>query len=104
MARFDFTPLFTHYPDVIAQMPPLFSSHEFILELAKQHQTEYVSALYAYRDTLHVDTPAPFQVVHGILAAKLKEFSHLVALVRTDLPSKDIFGQPSHCAEWQKVT
>ena len=58
MGTHDFTPLFDHYPEVIAQLPPTFDSHEFILHLAQQHQPEYIDALCAYRDTLgHLKRP-----------------------------------------------
>lgn len=103
MAKFDFSVLYDQYPAIISQMPPIYDSHQFILELARQNQAEYVRALYAYRDAVHVGTPAPFQFVHSALAAKLKDFPELVEHVRSDKQSTDIFGQPNWCAEWRKV-
>jgi hypothetical protein len=103
MANYDFSELCCHYPEVIADMPEVFGSHEFILELAKRYQKPYVEALYAYRDSAHVDSPSPFQFVHTILAQKLRDFPHLVEYVRRGRQSKDIFGTSSYCAEWRKV-
>jgi len=83
-------------------MPTIFSSHELILRLAQQNQPQYIEALYSYRSTLHRGTPAPFMIVHGILAQHLKEYSHIVEQIRTDASSQDIFGQASECSEWRK--
>ena len=38
----DFDELYAQYSAVIAQMPETFTSHEFILELARQHQAIYI--------------------------------------------------------------
>ncbi len=103
MPKFDFSVLYDKYPEVISQMPPIFDSHQFILKLAHQNQVEYVIALYAYRDSAHIDSPSPFQFVHQRLSTKLYDFPELVALIRTSKPSKDIFGQNSGCDEWRKV-
>ena len=102
MAKHDFSALRAHYPEIIAQMPAVFTSHQFILALAQQYQAEYVRALYAYIDTLHIQTPAPFQFVHAKLSMLLHEFPQLVQLVRDDAPSKDIFVNSNECAEWRK--
>jgi hypothetical protein len=103
MTKFDFSVLYDQYPAIISQMPPVFDSHHFILELARQNQVAYVRALHAYLDPIGDDTPAPFQVVHGILAKKLNDFPDLVKLVRFDKPSIDIFGNSNGCAEWRKL-
>lgn len=103
MAKHDFSTLYSRYPEVIAQMPDIFDSHKFILELARQNQVAYIEALYAYRDSVHVGTHAPFQFVHSALATKLNDFPELVELVRTDKPSTNIFGISNECAEWRKV-
>jgi len=71
MPEHDFSALYVHYPSIIAQMGEVFTSHKFILELARQHQDLYVDALYAYRDSLREGRPVPFQIVHGILAKHL---------------------------------
>ena len=104
MAKFDFSFLYDQYPAIISQMPPVFDSHQFILELARQNQVEYVKALHAYLDPEGGEAPTPFQAVHGILAKKLSHLPHWVELVRLDKPSQDIFGSPSECAEWRRVS
>lgn len=104
MAKFDFSALYGQYPAVISQMPQVFDSHQFILELARQNQVEYVKALYAYLDPAAGEAPTPFQAVHGILAKKLSHLPHWVELIRPNKPSPDIFGTPSECAEWRRVS
>ena len=54
MANFDFSIFDEQYPIIIRQMPPVFGSHQFILELAQQNQAMYVRALYEYRNSVHV--------------------------------------------------
>ena len=103
MPRHDFSALRSHYPEIIAQMPTEFNSHQFILTLAQKHQAEYVGALYDYKDSLHLHTPAPFQFVHARLSMMLHEFPQFVEIVRDDAPSLDIFGNRNQCAEWRKV-
>ena len=102
MPKHDFSPLFDHYPAIIAQMPTTFTSHQFILRLAQQHQVPYIEALYSYRDSMHGKKPAPFRTVHGILSQHLNAYSELVAR-REDVPSVDIFGQTNECAQWKKL-
>jgi len=104
MAIFDFSKLYARYPAIIAQMPAVFDSHQFILELARQNQIDYIKALYAYRGALHDETPAPFQVVHRILATRLNHFPELVRIVKTRRPSRDIFGNPNNCSVWRKLS
>lgn len=99
----DFSALDKHYPAIIAQMPERFTSHQFILELARQHQKLYIEALYSYRDHKHRNVPAPFLMVHGILAQRLLNFPELVEQIRKDAPSKNIFGEDSTCSNWQKL-
>lgn len=85
------------FPEAIARMPgPEFTSHQFILALARDYQRLYVEALYAYREN-----EAPFQTLHGRLSAGLNRFKDLVDR-REDVESVDIFGQPGRCASWQK--
>jgi len=102
MAIDDFDPLFSHYPEIIAEMPPVFSSHEFILFLARRYQSLYIGVLFVYRQQTGNLPPAPFKVVHGILAKHLHAFPSLVAPdgVRR---SPDIFLRPNTCARWRRL-
>lgn len=99
----DFSPLFEHYEGVIAEMPAVFTSHQFILRLAQRHQPEYIEALHAYRNTLRDGRPAPFMNVHRVLALQLQECPGLVSQVASNVPSRDIFGTDNTCAQWRKV-
>ncbi|MCL4250303.1 MAG: hypothetical protein KJ065_19290 [Anaerolineae bacterium] len=85
-----------HYPEIIARMGKRFSSHEFILELAHEHQGLYVKALAQY-----ADHKAPFQAVHGQLAKALAKFDTLVYYIGEE-PSTNIFGRSSDAAVWGK--
>ena len=102
MSEHDFSSMFEHYPELIVQMPDTFTSHEFILHLARRYQGLYVRALYAYRRLPTPENTTPFQIVHGILAKHLNDFPGLVRYIR-HVPSTDIFKQDETCAEWQKV-
>ena len=42
MSAHDFDTLYAEYPDLIAQMPAVFTSHQFILRLAQQNQALYI--------------------------------------------------------------
>lgn len=103
MSEHDFRDLYAQYPLVIQQMPVTFTSHDFILELARQNQHAYVEALYTYRNHEYRGVPAPFMNVHRILAQHLSHFPDMVSLINERVPSEDIFNQPSDCAKWQKV-
>jgi hypothetical protein len=103
VSNHDFEPLVAQYPVIIAQMPSAFSAHEFILRLAQQNQGLYAEALYAYKDSQVKGAPAPFMIVHGILARRLGDFQQLVRQDGT-IKSKDIFGRKDdHCSRWQRV-
>lgn len=102
MADHDFTLLYDKYPGIIAQMPHEFTSHQFILRLARQEQKLYIEALYDYRDSLHKGEEAPFMKVHGILSQRLLDLPNLVARVG-QVSSTDIFGQSNNCALWRRV-
>ena len=97
MTQDDLSPLFAQYPEVIAQMDRVFSSHQFILALARQHQGLYIDALHSYGGA-----PDPFRTVHAMLAKHLTQYPTLVRYVR-QAPSTDIFGQRGHCAEWERL-
>lgn len=92
-----FTSLFLQYPGVLAQMPRVFTSHEFILRLAQENQGLYTEALSTYREA-----DAPFRIVHSILARHLRAYREAVQCIGL-VPSPDIFGNPNRCAQWQKV-
>ena len=102
MALHDFNAIFGHYPELILGMPNIFTSHQFILNLARQHQALYIEALYAYRDIPNPQHSTPFKTVHGILAKQLNAFSQLAAHIG-EVESIDIFTQENRCAQWQKV-
>ena len=102
MSNHDFIPLIAQYRGVIAQMPPVFGAHEFILQLAQQNQRLYVEALYAYKDSPAQGTPTPFMIVHGRLAKSLGDFPDLIKYEGT-MASKDIFGHDNGCSQWRKV-
>ncbi len=102
MAEHNFEPVFEHYPELIAQMGNIFTSHKFILHLARQHQTLYITALYAYIDLPNPRHPTPFKTVHGILAKHLNAYPNLVTHIG-DAESEDIFTNENTCAQWQKV-
>jgi hypothetical protein len=97
---YDFSTLYEQYPSLIAQMDNRFNSHQFILELARQHQKEYIEALYHFRDT-----DAPFMNLHGVLSRHFNALPHLVKRVGDSSPaeSQDIFGRKQGCALWEKV-
>lgn len=103
MAKFDFSKLYAEYPVVISQMGQHFTSHEFILELARQNQVAYIEALHTYRRILRGGKPAPFMIVHGILARHLASYPRLIMEVNAGVPSKDIFGQDNAASLWRKV-
>lgn len=95
MSKHDFSELFEQYPTIIRQMGTRFTSHQFILELARQCQKLYVEALYSYRDD------APFQAVHHQLARLLGKCP-LVERDGVESHSHDIFGIPQGCTRWRR--
>jgi len=103
MPSHDFTALFEKYPSIIRKMPTAFTSHQFILELARQEQRLYIEALYDNRDMRRSGKRAPFLIVHARLAQELGKFPHLIRKLKT-VNSKDIFGQPNSSVKWEKVS
>jgi hypothetical protein len=102
MPEHDFSPLFDHYPAIIAQMPKIFTSHQFILRLAQQHQVLYIEALHSYRNSPQPGKPAPFRMVHQKIARHLHAYPEAVKSMG-NVPSVNIFGQASDCAQWKKL-
>jgi hypothetical protein len=85
------------YEEVIALMPDTFDSHQFILKLAQEHQRLYVQALIEY-----AESERPFQIAHGQIAKRLKNFPNLVTYIG-ETTSEDIFLQKNSAAIWRKV-
>ncbi len=102
MPRQDLENLFEHYREIIHGMPETFDSHQFIIKLAQVYQTQYIEALYAYRNRKYRRKPAPFMVVHGILAKRLTSHRDLIERVLPDKDSKDIFGSKDSASRWKK--
>jgi hypothetical protein len=86
------------YPGVIDQMEDQFTSHQFILLLAKKHQHEYIKALAA-----HLDRDNPFRDLHAQLAKRLQHFPKLIKLEEMQVSSKTIFGDRSNTVRWRKI-
>jgi hypothetical protein len=87
----------SHFPEVIATMKQCFNTHDFLKELSRRHQHEYIRALYAV-----LDGPYPFQNIHKAIAQRLGA-SGLVRNIGTDHNSFDIFGQRNSATEWEKL-
>ena len=102
MTQHNFNTIFEHYHRLIAEMSDSFTSHQFILHLARQYQALYIEALHAYRNIPSPQQSTPFKTVHGILARQLNTFSQLVTH-DGEVESIDIFTQENRCAQWQKV-
>lgn len=97
MSRHDFDELFSHYPEVIAEMDEVFTTHQFILRLGQRHQRAYIEALNAYRNSL-----APFEQVHQRLAEMLDK-SRQCERCGAEQESLDIWGTPKPCNRWRKT-
>ena len=102
MPTHDFTELFGKYEKVVGRMPDTFTSHKFILQLARQEQRLYIEALHAYRNKKHRGKPAPFLILHGILAQQLSASPKLIRQMGR-VNSTDIFGYSNVCAKWKKL-
>jgi len=102
MTQHEFNMLFEHYPELIAEMPDNFTSHQFILHLARRYQALYIEALYFYRHSPDSQHPTPFKILHGFLAKHLNAYPQLVTHIG-EVESIDIFTQENRCAQWQKV-
>jgi hypothetical protein len=90
--------LYLQYPEVIASMKTAtFTSHDFILELARLHQRAYINALFAARDS-----DAPFRQVHAQLAQRLHQHPKLIRFLSHG-NSLDIFDKAVQCANWERL-
>ncbi len=88
-----------YFEQVIRAMDIRFTSHEFFLRLAHDHQREYVAGLSAYSEAGY-----PFRDLHHALAKRLKKLEgKLITLRKESYPSRDIFGTPSHSGLWKKL-
>lgn len=88
-----------HFEAVVAAMENRFTSHEFFLRLAHDHQSDYVAGLAAY-----AEGGMPFRDLHHALVQRLKGLEGKLITLRTgSYPSRDIFGTPSHSGLWKKL-
>ena len=88
-----------NFAAVIGTMENRFTSHEFFLRLAHDHQGDYVAGLAAY-----AESGMPFRDLHHALVKRLKALEgKLITLRSESYPSRDIFGTPSHSGLWKKL-
>ena len=88
-----------HYEAIIKAMDTRFTSHEFFLRLAHDHQRDYVAGLAAYSEGGY-----PFKELHHALTKRLKRLEgKLITLRKESYPSRDIFRTPSHSGLWKKL-
>ena len=91
--------LASHFEEVVRVMDTRFTSHEFFLRLAHDHQSDYVAGLAAYAEGGN-----PFRDLHHALVRRLKGLDgKLIVLRKENYPSRDIFGTPSHSGLWKKL-
>lgn len=94
-----FSELHTEISDIIATMPDIFDSHDFIRKFAQAQQHAYIQALYELKDS-----ERPFNALHQQIGKLLKkEFAELLEYTDNQ-DSPDIFGNTSECAVWQKLS
>ena len=88
-----------YFEEIIKVMDIRFTSHEFFLRLAHDHQREYVAGLSAYSAGGY-----PFRDLHHALSRRLKTLEgQRIALRKESYPSRDIFGTPSQSGLWKKL-
>ena len=88
-----------HFAAILSVMGARFTSHEFFLRLAHDHQADYVAALSAC-----ATDGKPFRDLHHALIKRLKKLDgNLITLRKDNYPSRDIFGTPSHSGLWKKL-
>jgi hypothetical protein len=87
------------FEEVIRAMDVRFTSHEFFLRLAHDHQREYVAGLAAFSDGGY-----PFRDLHHAVSKRLRKLEgKLINLQKDSYPSRDVFGTPSHSGLWKKL-
>ena len=88
-----------HFEETIEAMDIRFTSHQFLLRLAHDHQPEYVAGLAE-----HAADGKPFRDLHHALIQRLKKLEgKRITLRKESYPSQDIFGAPSHAGLWRKL-
>jgi len=88
-----------HFEAVIKLLNVRFTSHEFFQRLAYEYQVDYVAGLTAF-----AEGGKPFKDLHHALVKRLKKLEgNLITQRKTDYPSVDIFGIPSHSGLWRKL-
>ncbi|SKA56356.1 hypothetical protein [Photobacterium toruni] len=98
MGKFDFSVFDDEITNAIKSMELTFSSHELILEIAQNNQSQYINALIAYKQT-----GRPFLYVHQQLSIRLKKYEGDAIKNIGIKPSKDIFGKSNTCLYWEKI-
>lgn len=87
------------FEGVLGAMDIRFTSHQFFLRLAHDHQLEYVAALAAF-----AEAGKPFRDLHHAVTKRLKKLEGKSITLRSEsYPSRDIFGTPSHSGLWRKL-
>lgn len=84
------------YSSVIAEMNEEFTSHEFIQHLFREHQREFIEALYEYRNH-----QAPVRQLTSQISRQLHNDTSINYLKQL-APNSNIFGEQSECASWRK--
>ena len=88
-----------HFESIIDVMGVRFTSHEFFQRLAYEQQIDYVAGLSAF-----AEDGKPFRDLHHALVKRLKKLEgKSITQRKTDYPSVDIFGIPSHSGLWRKL-
>ena len=87
------------FEGVLEEMDTRFTSHQFFLRLAHDHQQEYVAGLAAF-----AAGGTPFKDLHHAVVKRLKKLEgQAITLRKESYPSQDIFGTPSHSGLWKKL-
>jgi len=84
--------------NTIVTLSDEFTTHELIIQLAKNEQHTYIQALYN-----HLDSENPFQALHSKIGKHLGQSSHLVTSTSKIVKNVDIFGQSSGSPLWKKI-